>query len=218
MLGGFTSGRLMATYVALAMVIASVASASVSSIASSRVALFTALHRTHLVLAELLELPAVADVVGVPAVEKAVWLAGVTDIILTLTGEFTFRFCGKDRRFFTLVLLCLGLGVRRRRGCLPFTDEETPFLSLGTPVGDPEEFNHSEEFIFMDPKLLMHPLISGTGSERVDDFLVRDVRDAAANLAETLNKLMEHFTLVLFDGLEVSLGRGVVVCWLRMLA
>ena len=69
LLGGFTSGRLLATCVALATVVPSVASARVSTIASASIALATAPRGVHLVLAELLELPAIADVVGVPSME-----------------------------------------------------------------------------------------------------------------------------------------------------
>ena len=94
---------------------------------------------------------------------------------------------------------------------MPLADEEASFLGLGALVGDPEEFHRSEEFILMDPELLMHPLIGGTGGEGVDDLLVGDVGDTAADLAEALNVLTESFARVLLDGLEIPLGRGTVV-------
>ena len=73
--------------------------------------MFIAPHGAHLILAELLEFPAVAYVMGVPSVEEAVWLAGVTEVIFDLARELMLRFCCEDRRLFTLVVLCLGLGV-----------------------------------------------------------------------------------------------------------
>ena len=94
---------------------------------------------------------------------------------------------------------------------MSLADEEASFLGLGALVGDPEEFHRGEEFILMDPELLMHPLIGGTGGEGVDDLLVGDVGDAAADLAEALNVLTKSFARVLLDGLEVSLRRRAVV-------
>ena len=94
---------------------------------------------------------------------------------------------------------------------MPLADEEASFLGFGALVGDPEEFHRGEEFVLMDPELLMHLLVSGTGGEGVDDLLVRDVRDAATDLTEALNVLAKSFARVLLDGLEVPLGCGTVV-------
>ena len=69
--------------------------------------------RVHLLLAELFELPAVADVVGVPSMEEAERLAGVADVVFVFAGELTFRLCREDRRLLALVVLRFGLGVGR---------------------------------------------------------------------------------------------------------
>ena len=54
---------------------------------------------------------------------------------------------------------------------MSFTDKEASLLGLGTLVNDSEEFHCGEEFVLMDPELLMHLLISGAGGESVDDLL-----------------------------------------------
>ena len=68
--------------------------------------------RACLVLAELLEVPAIAYVVGVPSVEETVWFAGVADVGLAFVGEIAFRPYGKDLWPFAFAILRFGLGVR----------------------------------------------------------------------------------------------------------
>ena len=108
LVGSIISGRPGPACVAT--VATTVASARVSSIGSARVASIAS-RGVHLVLAELLELPAVADVVGVLAVKKAIWLAGIADIIFTLAEEFVLQLGGEDGRLYTLVIFCLVPGV-----------------------------------------------------------------------------------------------------------
>ena len=97
-------------------VAAPVASTRVFTIGSARITSFVAPRGVHLVLVELLELPAVADVMGVPSVEEAVRFAGVTDVVFAFAKKLGFWFSGEHRRLFTFVFFCFAFGVWRGRG------------------------------------------------------------------------------------------------------
>ena len=64
-----------------------------------------------MILTEPLELPAIADVVGVPSVEEAERFAGVATVVLTLAEELGLRFDSEHCWLFAFVLLGLASGV-----------------------------------------------------------------------------------------------------------
>jgi hypothetical protein len=109
-------------------------------------------------------------------------------------------------------LLSLGvLGLWLRGKCLwQVMHEESPFLSLGTSVGDLEEPDDGRQLI-IHGQLLPHLDVGDAHGECGDDLLVGDPGDLVPHLAEALNILTKRLTLVLTHRLKIVLGSGALV-------
>jgi hypothetical protein len=154
--------------------------------------------------------PTIVRIVGVLLVEDAV---AATPTLITLERSprryFMIRFRCEDSSLLTLRVLGLRLWGKHLRQVV---HEEPPLLGLGASIGDLEEPDDGSQLIVCG-QLLPHLDVGDARGERRDDLLIGDPRNLVPHLAEALDVLTKHFTLVLAHRLEIILGGGALVRW-----
>jgi hypothetical protein len=152
--------------------------------------------------------PKIIGIVGVLFVENAVAATstliafGAVLAVLLILGLRC-----EDGSLLALGVLGLWLWGKRLRQVV---HEEPPLLGLGAAVGDLEEPDDGSQLI-IHGQLLPHLDIGDARGERGDDLLVGDPGNLVPHLAEALDVLTKHLTLVLTHCLKIVLGGGALV-------
>jgi hypothetical protein len=152
--------------------------------------------------------PTIIGIVGVLFMEDAV-AATLTFIALRAVPAalLMLGFCREDGILLALGVLGLWLWGKRLRQVV---HEEPPLLSLGAAFGDFEEPDDGSQLI-IHGQLLPHLDVGDARGERGDDLLIGDPRNLVPHLAEALDVLTKHLTLVLTHRLKIVLGGGALV-------
>jgi hypothetical protein len=157
---------------------------------------------------KFLDYPTIISIVGVLLVEDAV----VTMPTLIMLGAvpaalFMIRLCREGSSLLTLRVLGLGLWGKHLR---QIVHEEPPLLGLGAPIGDLEEPDNGCQLI-IHGQIFLHIDVGDAHGERGDNLLIGDLGNLVPHLAEALDVLAKHFTLVLMHRLEIILGGGALI-------
>jgi hypothetical protein len=159
-------------------------------------------------LMELPDDPAVISVMRVSVVENAV---SVTAALIALGAVIMavplLGLCREDCNLLALGVFWLGLRRHRLRGAV---HEEPSLLGLGALVVDLEDPYHGGQLV-VHRELFLHLDVGDTHGERRDDFLVGDLKNLVAHLAEALDVLPKRLALNLAHRFEVVLCSGVLI-------
>jgi hypothetical protein len=143
---------------------------------------------------ELPDYPTIVSIVGVLLVEDAV---AASSTLITLgavpTVLLMIRLRHEGSSLLTLGVFGLGLWGKCLRQVV---HEEPPLLGLGASVSNLEEPDYGSQLIIQG-QLFLHLDVSDAHGECGDDLLIGDPRDLVPHLAEALDVLAKHFTLVL---------------------
>ena len=104
-----------------------------------------------------------------------------------------------------------GLGLLREVLLVLCFQEENALFSLSALVSDVEEPHHGGEGLGVDAELLEHPVVGDAFFEGRDDYVVGDVRDLVADLAEPLDVLAEGLARPLLDDTQIVVRVGTLV-------
>jgi hypothetical protein len=158
---------------------------------------------------EFPDYPTIISIVGFLLVEDTV--AASSTLITLEAVPAAMLMIGLRREgsgLLTLRVLGLGLWGKHLRQVM---HEEPPLLILGAPIGDLEEPDDGSQLI-IHGQLFLHLDVGDTRGERGDDLLIGDPGNLVPHLAEALDVLAKHFSLVLMHRLEIILGGRALVC------
>jgi hypothetical protein len=152
--------------------------------------------------------PTIIGIVGVLFMEDAI--AATSTFIVLGPVPVALLMLGFRREDGSLLALGV-LGLRLWGKCLQqVVHEEPPLLSLGAAIGDFKEPDDESQLI-IHGQLFPHLDVGDARGERGDDLLIGDPRNLVPHLAEALDVLTKHLTLVLTHRLKIVLGGGALV-------